>query len=300
MPAPLDRPAASLNGFAMLFVLAIVVPGVIAFLLANSGLSERGVGSPLPFVAALALVFVALPILLCGFTLVQPNQARVLVFLGTYAGTLRESGFHWVNPFTSKKVVSLRAQNFQSERLKVNEARGNPIEIAAVVVWRVRDPTRAMFEVESYGHFVGIQSETAVRALASHFPYDAHDLDGRTEQSLRGSPDAVSEKLRAEVQGRLDLAGLEVMEARLSHLAYAPEIAQAMLRRQQAEAVIAARTKLVDGAVGMVELALKRLAEGKIVTLDEERKAAMVNNLMVALVSEESMQPVINAGTMYS
>jgi regulator of protease activity HflC (stomatin/prohibitin superfamily) len=298
MASPADRPATSLNGFLMLPVWLATIALAIWIFATKAQLTEQGIGSPAFFGLGL-LVVLAWVIMLTGFVLVQPNQARVLVFFGRYNGTLRDNGFHWVNPLTNKKLVSLRAQNFQSERLKVNDARGIPIEIAAVVVWRVRDPSRAIFEVESYGAFVSIQSETAVRTLASHFPYDAHGPDGEVA-SLRGSPDAVCSKLRDEVQGRLDLAGLEVMEARLSHLAYAPEIAQSMLRRQQADAVIAARTKLVDGAVGMVELALRRLAEGKIVALDEERKAAMVNNLMVALVSEEATQPVINAGTMYS
>jgi regulator of protease activity HflC (stomatin/prohibitin superfamily) len=291
-----ERPGFSLNGFAMLAVMLAMIAGGIWLIAKSSDFQGELVRSPGLLVSGIATLVLGLFLLPCGFAVIQPNQARVLILFGTYTGTLARSGFHWVNPFTVKKVVSLRAQNFQSERLKVNDARGNPIEIAAVVVWRVRDATRAVFEVESYASFVSIQSETAVRSLASHYPYDSHQ-DG--EESLRGGLEVVGDRLRQEVQKRLDLAGLEVMEARISHLAYAPEIAQTMLRRQQAEAVIAARQKLVEGAVGMVEMALTRLAEGKLVSLDDERRAAMVNNLMVALVSEQATQPVINTGTMY-
>jgi regulator of protease activity HflC (stomatin/prohibitin superfamily) len=232
-----------------------------------------------------------------GFFIVQPNTSRVLVFLGRYAGSVREDGFWWTNPFTVKKHVSLRIHNFNSDRLKVNDRQGNPIEIAAVVVWRVTDSARALFDVESYEGFVAIQSETAIRSLASQYPYDAHQ---EGVPSLRGSTTEVSESLTRELKDRLDVAGVEVIEARISHLAYAQEIAQAMLRRQQAEAIVAARQKIVEGAVGMVESALKMLSEQHIIELDEEKKAAMVNNLLVALVADREAQPVINTGTLYS
>lgn len=228
-----------------------------------------------------------------GLITVQPNEARVLTFLGRYVGSVREAGFHYVNPFTVKRRVSLRVHNFNSDRLKVNDAQGNPIEIAAVVAWRVVDSAKALFQVEDYASFVAIQSETALRALASRYPYDGE------EKSLRGNPEELAEELKREVEERLKVAGVEVLEARLTHLAYAPEIAQAMLRRQQAQAVVAARRLIVEAAVGMVKEALLGL-EAQGIALDEERKAAMVNNLMVALVSEAQAQPVINAGTLYT
>ena len=226
---------------------------------------------------------------------VQPNEARVLIFFGRYAGTVAQDGFHWINPFASKKSISLRIRNFNSERLKVNDAQGNPIEIASVVVWRVTDAAKALFDVENYADFVAIQSETAIRSMAARHPYDTHE----NELSLRGNPDQIAAELRNELEERLEVVGVQVMEARLSHLAYAPEIAQAMLRRQQAQAVIAARQKIVEGAVGMVKQALEQLKSEGVVTLDEERKAAMVNNLLVALVSESEAQPILNAGSLY-
>lgn len=232
-----------------------------------------------------------------GFFVVQPNTARVVMFLGRYVGSVREPGFWWTNPFTLRPVVSLRIHNFNSEKLKVNEALGNPIEIAAVVVWRVVDSAKALLDVENYQAFVATQSETAIRTLATRYPYDSH-REG--EASLRGSPEEIAQELKREVQARLEVAGVEVIEARISHLAYAPEIAQAMLRRQQAEAIIAARQRIVEGAVGMVEMALQRLSENRVVELDEERRAAMVNNLLVALVSEHEATPVINTGTLYA
>ncbi len=236
-------------------------------------------------------------LLIKGFFVVQPNEARALVFFGTYVGSLRKPGFWWSNPFTVKKHVLLRIRNFNSDKLKVNDSQGNPIEIAAVVVWRVVDSAKALFDVENYETFVAIQSETAIRALATAYPYDSHEEEGT---SLRGSPDEVADKLRQEVQTRLQVAGVEVMEARINHLAYAPEIAQAMLRRQQAQAVIAARQKIVEGAVGMVDMAIKMLSEQKVIELDEDRKATMVNNLLVALVSEQEVSPVINTGSLYT
>lgn len=234
-------------------------------------------------------------ILIGGFLVVQPNEARVLTFLGKYTGSVTRDGWYWVNPFAKKQKLSLKVNNFNSERLKVNDATGNPIEIAAVIVWRVTDSARAIFDVEDYQGFVAIQSETAIRALASRYPYDTHD----EAESLRGNPDEVGDELRKELHKRLEIAGIDVLEARISHLAYAPEIAQAMLRRQQAQAVIAARQKIVEGAVGMVKQALAQLKSEGVVDLDEERKAAMVNNLLVALVSESEASPVINTGSLY-
>jgi regulator of protease activity HflC (stomatin/prohibitin superfamily) len=235
--------------------------------------------------------------LCCGFFTLQPNTAAVLVLFGDYRGTVRTDGFHWANPFLKKIKVSLRARNLNGDRLKVNDQRGNPIEIAAVVVWRVEDTAHAVFDVDDYAHYVSIQSESAVRHLASSYPYDTtadHEL------SLRGSMDEVSVALQKELEERLAKAGVRVEEARLSHLAYAPEIAGAMLRRQQAEAVVAARTRIVEGAVGMVQMALEHLERDKIVELDGERKAAMVSNLLVVLCGEQAAQPIVNTGTLYS
>lgn len=279
-----ERSAWKVNGFLMLGVdLVAILLGVL--LLASPG-------------ALLGIVLlIAAAVVSLGFVIVQPNEARVLIFFGKYTGSVRDAGFFWVNPFTVRKRVSLRVRNFNSEKLKVNDAAGNPIIIGAVVVWRVVDSAKALFDVDNYEDFVAIQSETAIRSLASRYPYDSHSDD---IPSLRGIPDEVADTLRREVQERLEVAGVEVIEARISHLAYAPEIAQAMLRRQQAEAIIAARKKIVEGAVGMVEDALAHIEGNNLVQLDEERKAAMVNNLLVALVAEGDAQPVINAGTLYS
>jgi len=233
-----------------------------------------------------------------GFFTVEPNQAVVLVCFGRYVGTVRESGFWWTNPFTTKRKVSLRVRNFNSKILKVNDAQGSPIEIAAVVVWQVVDSAKSQFAVDEYQEFIAIQSETAIRALANRYPYDAPDE--ATIPSLRGIPDEIALYLQKELQARLQVAGVEVLEARLSHLAYAPEIAQVMLRRQQAKAIIDARRQIVESAVGMVDEALKRLSEQQIIELDEERKAAMVNNLLVVLTSDQNSQPVLNTGSLYS
>jgi len=241
-------------------------------------------------------LFIVTMIFPAGLFVVQPNEARVLVLFGRYIGSVRDSGFWYANPFAIKRHVSLRIRNFNSEKIKVNDLHGNPIEIAAVVVWRVVDSARALFDVDHYENFVAIQSETAIRAIATEYPYDAPEED---IPSLRSKPQEIAEQMKHQVQVRLEIAGVEVTEARISHLAYAPEIAQAMLRRKQAQAVIAARKKIVEGAVGMVDQALHTLSEQKIVELDEEKKATMVNNLLVALVSEVQAQPVINAGTLY-
>jgi len=288
-----ERNAFKLNGFAML-ILALALLAFGAWqgwrFFASLGLNNNW--------AALVwsvLTFIAFLVVTPGFFTVQPNQAKVLVFFGKYVGSVREDGFWWANPFAIRHEVSLRVRNFNSEVLKVNDKHGNPIEIGAVVVWQVVDTARAIFDVDDYEEFVEVQVETAIRALASRYPYDAEEH----EFSLRGSPDEVAQALTEEVQERLKIAGVKVIEARISHLAYAPEIAQAMLRRQQAQAVISARRLIVDAAVGMVQQALEHLERENVVKLDEEKKAAMVNNLMVVLTGEQSASPIINAGTLY-
>jgi regulator of protease activity HflC (stomatin/prohibitin superfamily) len=230
---------------------------------------------------------------LFGLFTVSPNEAKVLQLFGNYKGTVREPGLRWVNPFFTKRGLSLRVRNFESERLKVNDLAGNPIEIAAVVVWKVVDTAEALFHVDSYDNFVHVQSESALRGMALSYPYDAHD---EGEISLRGHTAEIAEHLKTEIQERLSQAGVEVLDARISHLAYAPEIAHAMLQRQQASAVIAARQKIVEGAVGMVEMALAMLSQQKIVELDNDKKAAMVSNLLVVLCSDRGTQPIVNAG----
>jgi regulator of protease activity HflC (stomatin/prohibitin superfamily) len=242
------------------------------------------------------LAIVVITVLLCGFFVVNPNEGRVLQLFGAYRGTVKEAGLRWANPFLTKKRISQRVRNFESARLKVNDTDGNPIEIAAVVVWRVVDTAEAVFEVDDYENYVKVQSEAAVRILATRYPYDAH-LEGHL--SLRGSTAEVAKDLKHEIQERLAKAGVEAIEARLSHLAYASEIASAMLRRQQAGAIIAARQKIVEGAVGMVEMALELLGKSNVVTLDEERKAAMVSNLLVVLCADREAQPVVNTGSLY-
>jgi regulator of protease activity HflC (stomatin/prohibitin superfamily) len=285
-----EKPSVKVNGFVILLIsFLLLVFDIVLFVV---GIQS---GDP-QFLWAFIPVIILIVILILGFIVVQPNDSRVIIFFGKYNGTVRNSGFWWVNPFTVKRKVSLRIRNFSSEKIKVNDLNGNPIEIGAVIVWKVIDSAKAVFDVENYEQFVDIQSETAIRSLASEFPYDESEVD---KASLRGSPQEIAENLQKQVQSRLEIAGVDVIEARISHLAYAPEIAQAMLRRQQAEAVVAARQKIVEGAVGMVDIALKSLSEQKIIDLDEEKKATMVNNLMVALVSETEVTPVINTGTLY-
>ena len=235
-------------------------------------------------------------IVLIGLTAVAPGQARVVQLLGRYTGTIRHTGLRWVNPFTTRRRVSTRIRNHQTDVTKVNDFDGNPIEIAAVVVWQVTDTAKAVFEVDEFEEFVAIQAETAVRHIANSYPYDAHQ---EGQMSLRDSADEITQKLATEIGARVAAAGVTIVEARLSHLAYAPEIAQAMLRRQQANAVVAARHRIVEGAVGMVDMALTRLSEQDIVDLDEERKAAMVSNLLVVLCADRDTQPVVNTGTLY-
>jgi len=247
-------------------------------------------------VVVCALVVAILGLLYAGLFVVNPNEAKVLQLFGHYAGSAREPGLRWANPFFTKRKVSLRVVSFESGKLKVNDLDGNPVEIAAIAVWKVVDSAQAAFQVDDYAEYVRVQSEAALRGLASRYPYDAHDEE---KTSLRGSTALVAEQLQKEVQERVEAAGVEVLEARISHLAYAPEIAQAMLQRQQAAAIIAARTRIVEGAVSMVELALARLLANGTVHLDEERKAAMVSNLLVVLCGDRSAHPVINAGTLY-
>ncbi len=247
------------------------------------------------FIAAIALLFLDL-VLLRGFFVVGPNEARVLQLFGDYKGTAKVPGLRWANPFYTRRKISLRVRNFESAKLKVNDADGNPIEIAAVVVWKVVETAEASFEVDDYDNYVRVQSEAAVRNAATNYPYDAHE---DAVVSLRGSTAVVAEHLKGEVQSRLEKAGVEVLEVRISHLAYAPEIAAAMLQRQQAGAIIAARERIVQGAVGMVEMALTMLSHKGIVELDEERKAAMVSNLLVVLCGERGAQPIVNTGTIH-
>jgi len=269
----------------------IIALGVLAYALVTGGFGDS------PGVIVLeSLLILGLCLALVGLFVVNPNEARVLQFFGDYVGTVKTPGLRWANPFYTKKRISLRIRNFESTKLKVNDHEGNPIEIAAVVVWRVVDSAEAVFEVDDYQNFVKVQTEAAVRNLATKYKYDAHEED---QMSLRGNTAEVAEHMKTEIQDRLSKAGVAVLEARISHLAYAPEIAQAMLQRQQAGAIIAARQRIVEGAVGMVQMALDLLSERDILELDNERKAAMVSNLLVVLCGERSTQPVINTGTIY-
>jgi regulator of protease activity HflC (stomatin/prohibitin superfamily) len=272
----------------------------IVILLAALTLMVLGTIYTIAWLAAPAIVLVISGIfVLAGLFVINPNEAKVLVLFGRYCGSVRQSGFFWTNPFMIKRKISLRARNLSGQKLKVNDKLGNPIEIAAVVVWQVDETFKAAFEVDNYEQFVIIQSEAAVRHLAQSYPYDSFEDSPQETMTLRASTDKMSDVLIAELQARLGRAGVKVIEARLSHLAYAPEIAEAMLRRQQASAVVAARTQIVFGAVSMVEMALKQLSDKHLVDLDEERRAAMVSNLLVVLCSESAASPVINAGTLY-
>ena len=276
------------------------LPVVVAVLAASGGLAWAMVnsarnGQPALIIGAgVGLLLVLL--IAAGLFMVNPNEGRVLQLFGDYKGTAREPGLRWANPFLSKRQVSLRVRNFESSHLKVNDNEGNPIEIASVVVWKVVDTAEAVFEVDDYEHYVRVQAEAALRNLATSYAYDAHD---DTHTSLRGHTAVVADPLKREVQERLAKAGVQVIEARISHLAYAPEIAAAMLQRQQAGAIIAARQRIVEGAVGMVEMALQQLSAKSIVVLDDERRAAMVSNLLVVLCGERGAQPVVNTGTIY-
>jgi regulator of protease activity HflC (stomatin/prohibitin superfamily) len=285
-----EREVRGFSGWLMVFALALVfLLGIAGFV--GAARAENGGG----------IIFWLLVLLIAGgsfagLTVVNPNEARVLTLFGVYKGTIKTPGFRWVNPLTSRRKISLRVRNFESGRLKVNDRDGNPVEIAAIMVWRIVETFEAVFNVDDYEHFMHVQSESAVRILATTYPYDAHE---EGDISLRHSAGEVSDRLQHEVQDRLSKAGIEVIEARISHLAYAPEIAGAMLRRQQATAVIAARQKIVEGAVGMVEMALAEISRKGVVQLDEERKASMVSNLLVVLCSERGVEPVVNTGTLY-
>jgi len=276
--------------------LALVVLPVL--FIANGWMFIRAIQSmTIPLIIGSVLIAVVLLICFAGFFMVHPNQARVLTLFGTYVGSARDTGLRWANPFYAKKAVSLRVRNFDCDPLKVNDSSGNPIEIAAVVVWKVIDSAEASFEVDDYISFVEIQTEAALRNLATSYPYESQKED---QIALRSEPQAVAEQLKMEVQDRLEKAGVEVIEARISHLAYAQEIASAMLKRQQAQAIVAARRTIVDGAVGMVKMALDELKEQDIIELDDERKTAMVSNLLVVLCAQENAQPVLNTGSLYN
>jgi regulator of protease activity HflC (stomatin/prohibitin superfamily) len=281
----------TLSGWLMLVVL------LGAGVLLGFWLKEM-IGGPVEAgqIIAWSIAVLAWGTMLGGFFTLQPNMAAVLVLFGKYSGTVKASGFHWANPFLTKTRLSQRARNLNCEKIKVNDSRGNPIEIAAVIVWRVVNTAQAVFDVDEFVHYVTVQSESALRHLASAYPYDTTE---EGQLSLRGSMDEVSESLTRELQERVNKAGVKIDEARLSHLAYAPEIASAMLQRQQAEAIVAARSRIVDGAVGMVEMALTRLDQHSTVKLDDEKRAAMVSNLLVVLCGDRSAQPVVNAGTLY-
>ncbi len=288
-----EREARALPGYPMLLVLlAITVVGILVLAFGIVDVERAGRGGTFGVIVAVLLLLLGWR----GLTAVNPNEARALVLFGRYAGSLKKQGFWWVNPFSLRPRISIKVRNFESQKLKVNDHDGSPIEIAAVVVWRVRDTAEALFEVDDYTEFLKVQTEAAIRTLTTSYPYEPHRED---ELSLRGNPHEVGQQLQAEVQSRLEKAGIEVMDTRISHLAYAPEIANAMLRRQQASAVIDARTRIVEGAVSMVQMALEQLSEKHIVALDEERKATMVSNLLVVLCSEHETQPVVNTGTLY-
>lgn len=279
------------SGIPALIGLLVLLMGDIAWLAAS-------IQHEIIWAIVVAVLFgICLLVALGGFFTVAPNQGKVLQFFGRYVGTVRDPGPRWTNPFYTKRAVSLRVRNFESSKLKVNDLDGNPIEIAAVIVWQVVDTAEAVFQVDDYENFVHIQSESALRQMAQSYPYDAHDDN---KPSLRSHGDIITAHLRDQIQDRLGKAGVQVIEARISHLAYAQEIAQAMLQRQQAGAIIAARTLIVEGAVGMVEMALADLAKRGVVNLDEERKAAMVSNLLVVLCSERGTQPVVNTGSLYT
>jgi hypothetical protein len=285
-----EKEFGAVSGWAVVFLLLAGVAASIWLLI--SGIRGEHTARIISALVALAVQMV----LAAGLFVVNPNEAKVLQLFGKYVGTARQPGLRFANPFFTKRRVSMRVRNFESARLKVNDLDGNPIEIAAVVVWRVVDTAEAIFEVDDYENYVHVQSESALRNMVTSYPYDVHD---DAQLSLRGHTQAIADHLRKEIQERLSKAGVEVIEARISHLAYASEIAAAMLQRQQAGAIIAARQRIVDGAVGMVEMALDRLARNNVVELDEERKAAMVSNLLVVLCSERSTQPIVNTGTLH-
>lgn len=276
----------SSGGYLMLLLVLFLIVGAVTALINT-------------FILLFVLLLISTILTLSGFFLVNPNTSKVLLLFGKYIGTVKENGFYWANPFYRKRSISLRASNFDSERVKVNDKLGNPIMISTILVWKVKDTYKAAFDVDNYENFVRVQSDAAVRKLASLYPYDNFEDDGKDEEiTLRASVNEVSEALEKELSERLNMAGIEVLEARIGYLAYAQEIANAMLKRQQATAIIAARHKIVEGAVSMVEMALDKLSKNNVVDLDEERKAAMVSNLMVVLCSDKDATPIVNAGTL--
>ncbi|MCF2125920.1 SPFH domain-containing protein [Strepomyces sp. STD 3.1] len=296
MPAPRVRESQAHSiggGLALLLGLVGLLAG--AGLIA-SATAVSSTGGKAGLIIGGIVIALAAFLAMCGLNMVAPGEARVVQLFGRYRGTIRQDGLRWVNPFTSRTKISTRVRNHETAVLKVNDAYGNPIELAAVVVWRVEDTAQATFEVDDYVEFVSTQTEAAVRHIAIEYPYDAHEEDGL---SLRGNAEEITEKLAVELHARVEAAGVQIIESRFTHLAYAPEIASAMLQRQQAGAVVAARRQIVDGAVGMVEAALARISEQDIVELDDERKAAMVSNLMVVLCGDRAAQPVLNTGTLY-
>ncbi|MEU8820021.1 SPFH domain-containing protein [Actinoplanes sp. NPDC048796] len=294
-PQVRERIARGASGWPVLGLsVAVLILSAAAFIIGLQQKSDALIGV---LVGASVLFGLAAVVALAGLTPVAPGEARVLQLLGRYTGTVRTDGLRWVNPLTVRRRVSTRIRNHETDVLKVNDADGNPIEIAAVVVWQVEDTARAVFEVDDFIEFVAIQTETAVRHIANGYSYDSHDT---TRMSLRDNADEITAKLSEEIGARVAAAGVQIIESRLTRLAYSPEIAHAMLRRQQANAIVAARARIVEGAVGMVESALLRLAENHVVDLDEERKAAMVSNLLVVLCGDRDAQPVVNAGTLYS
>jgi len=290
-----ERSLSTVSGWLALPVLLVGFALAFWQFVLNVRAFDDDVSSPVGFLFWL-LVMASVVFLLAGLFVVNPNEARVATLFGRYSGSVKHDGLHWANPLFKKRKISLRIRNFESSQIKVNDLEGNPIEIAAIVVWRVVETAEALFEVDNYEHYVKVQTEAAVRNLAMHYPYDAY-VEGH--MSLRGNTAEIAEQLKTEVQARLNKAGVEVLEARINHLAYAPEIAAAMLQRQQAGAIIAARQRIVEGAVGMVEMALDLLSAREVVTLDNDRKAAMVSNLLVVLCGDRNTQPVVNTGTIY-
>jgi regulator of protease activity HflC (stomatin/prohibitin superfamily) len=290
-----ERALTTVSGWLALPTWIVAIGLSLWQLIAAVQAQEEGVGNPAVILFWVLLILLLAP-LLKGFFIVNPNEARVVTLFGRYAGSAKSDGFHWANPLQVRRTISLRIRNFESAQIKVNDLEGNPIEIAAVVVWRVVETAEALFEVDNYEHYVKVQTEAAIRNLATHYPYDAY-VEGH--MSLRGNTAEVAEQLKTEVHNRLNKAGVEVLETRINHLAYAPEIAAAMLQRQQAGAIIAARQRIVEGAVGMVEMALDLLSAREVVTLDNDRKAAMVSNLLVVLCGDRNTQPVVNTGTIY-
>jgi len=287
-----ERVRASISGWIMVPVLTVLLGAPTWQIVVAAQASPANFWGVILWSVVLTVGCVCLG----GFFVVDPNEAKVMTLFGKYWGTVKQDGFHWANPLLTKRHITLRVRNFESTASKVNDIDGNPIEIAAVVVWKVTDTAEACFEVDNYEHYVKVQSEAAIRNLATQYPYDAHEED---HKSLRGNTQEIAEQLKTEVQERLNKAGVAVLEARINHLAYAPEIASAMLQRQQAGAIIAARTRIVEGAVGMVEMALDMLSKRDVVTLDNDRKAAMVSNLLVVLCGDRNTQPVVNTGTIY-